>query len=99
MILYLVCILVFSALSDAVGELKTNIGEIELFCTNDDFDVFQKGDDMCKTAQDTLAEQCDHHPQVSSGAMLNFDDQSALVSSIMAYGSVQTGNVCEPPKF
>ena len=86
--------MVFSTLSDAVGDLKTNIAEIELFCTSDHFEVFQKGDGMCKTAQDALADQYNHHPLVSSGAMLNFDDQSTLVSSIMAYGSVQTGKVC-----
>ena len=88
-----VCILVFSTLSDAVGDLKTYVGEIELLCTGSDFDVFQKGDGMCKTVQDILSQQNDHHPQVSDGAMLNFDDQSALVSSIMAYGSVQTGKM------
>lgn len=80
-------------LSDAVGDLKSNMGEIELLCAESDFDVFQKGDSMCKTAQQALARQYDHHPQVSDGAMLNFDDQSAFVSSIMAYGSVQTGKL------
>ena len=82
---------IFSTLSDAVGDLKTKIGDIELLCTGDDFDVFQKSDAMCMTAQDLLAQECDHHPQVSDGGMLNFDDQSTLVSNIMAYGSIQTG--------
>ena len=85
-----VCI-IFSTLSDAVGDLKSKIGDIELLCRGDDFDVFQKSDAMCKTAQDLLAQECDHHQQVSDGAMLNFDDQTTLVSNIMTYGSIQTG--------
>ena len=84
---------IFSTLSDAVGDIKTNIGEIELLSTAGDFDVFQKGNGMCKTAQDILAQEYDHHPRVSDGVMLNVDDQSTFVSSIMAYGSVQTGKM------
>lgn len=85
----------YSMLSDAAGELKGNIGEIDLLCTNSDFDVFQKSDNMCQSIQTTLSQRYDHHPQVSDGAVFNFDDQSAFVSNIMAYGSVQTGK-CYP---
>ena len=80
-------------LSNAVGELKGNIGEIDLFCTNSDFDVFQKSDSMCQNIQKALSQQYDDYPQVSDGAVFNFDDQSAFVSNILAYGSVQTGKL------
>ena len=77
-------------LSEAVGDLKDNIGDIDLLCQESDFDVFQKGDSMCNSMQEALSKQYDHHPQASDGAMLNFDEQDALVHSIMAYGSVET---------
>ena len=78
-------------LSEAVGELKSDIGEIELLRSESDFDVFQKADGVCKKVQKGLSQQYDCHPQVSDGARFNFDDQSVLVCNIMAYGSVQTG--------
>ena len=80
----------FRILSDAVGNLKSKMAEIDLFCRETDFDVFQKGDGMSKTAQQTLSQEYDEYPQVSDGAMLNFDEQTEFVSKIMEYGSVQT---------
>ena len=79
-------------LSDAAGELKSSMGEIDLLCTDSDFDVFQKSDSMCQNIQQALSQQYDHYPQVSGGALFNFDDQSTLVDNIMEYGSVQTGS-------
>ena len=67
------------------------MGEIDLFCQNSNFDMFQKGDSVFADAQETLQAEVDSHPLVTDGIVLTFNNQTALIDHILEYGGVVTG--------
>ena len=67
------------------------MGEIDLFCQNSNYDMFQKGDSMFTDAQKILQAEVDSHPLLTDGMALTFNDQTALINHILEYGSIVTG--------
>lgn len=67
------------------------MGEIDVFCQNSNFDMFQRGDSVFAGAQETLQAEVDSHPLATDGIVLTFNDQTALIDRILEYGGVLTG--------